>query len=208
MFDLLTRSSRVRKPVASRFARLSLERLEDRLSPSVSETITLSVTYLPNRQATFEGYLLTQANPVPNGSVNLSGAVNATVPTDPTTGHYSVTLPVSQLGQENATSADGQSITAQYTLVGGSPVISNFSAVGEGNGLWCLSGTVSGAPTQGEVVKFSGIKAVNGQSEEVNSDGTFDFYITVSSGNGGWVYAKAVDWWGDTSPVATAFVSC
>lgn len=207
MFDLLTRSSRVRKPSVSRFVRLSLERLEDRLCLNVSETLSLNVVYLANRQATFQGQLLSQADPVPNQTINLTGAVNTTVTTD-SQGHYSVTLPVSQLGQESAKSADGLSNTAQYTLAGGSPVISNFKAVSEGSGLWCLSGTVSGAPTQAAVVNFTGINAVNGQSEQVNSDGTFDFYVIVNSGNGGWVNAEAVDWWGDTSPIATTSVNC
>jgi hypothetical protein len=207
MFKLLQRPSRTRKPAAPRFARLSLERLEDRLSPSGAQTISLHVVYLPNRQATFEGQLLYQANPVAKQTIILSGVVNATATTD-SQGHYSVTLPVPQLGQENAKSANGLSNTAQYTLVCCSPVIANFSAVSEGNGLWCFSGKVSGAPTEGEVVNFSGIKAVNGQSVEVNSDGTFDFYAIVTGGNGGWATAQAVDWRGNKSPVASTFVNC
>jgi hypothetical protein len=206
MFAVLTRASRTRKPVTTRFARLSLERLEDRLSPSVNETITLNVVYLPNRQATFEGQLLNQANPVANQQVNLTGVVNATATTD-SQGHYSITLSVPQLGQEYAASGDGQSNTASYTLVGGSPVISNFSAVCKGNGVWCFSGTVSGAPTQGEVVNFGGIKPLLGQSTTVNSDGTFSFSITVTAGNGGWATAQAVDWWGDLSPIASEYVN-
>jgi hypothetical protein len=58
------------------------------------------------------------------------------------------------------------------------------------------------------VVNFGGIKALAGQSDTVNADGTFDFYAIVSTGQGGWAVAWAVDWWGDKSEVATAFVSC
>lgn len=214
MFELLSRTSRTRKPVASRFASLFLERLEDRLSPvSISappvptETVTLNVTYLPNRQATFSGQLTSLSGPMASQTVELTGVVNASATTN-AQGNYSITLSVPQLGLESAFSADGLSNTAQYTLAAGSPVISNLSAVSEGNGLWLISGSVAGAPTQGEVINFGGINALLGQSVEVNPDGTFDFYAIVSSGQGGWATAQAVDWWGDTSPIAVEYVNC
>jgi len=214
MFELLSRASRTRKPVASRFARLFLERLEDRLSPvsigpppPLGESITLNVTYLPNREATFSGQLTGPSGAVANQTINLSGVVNGTATTN-SQGDYSVTLAVPQLGQENAMSADGLSNIAQYTLVGGSPVVSNFEALSLGNGLWEFSGTVSGAPTPGEVVNFGGIDPLMGQSETVNPDGTFDFYAIVNTGQGGWASAEAVDWWGDTSTIAVTLVNC
>jgi len=215
MFEL-SRASRTRKPVAPRFASLFLERLEDRLSPvsivpppptPAGESLTLNVTYLPNQQATFSGQLTGPSGAVANQTINLSGVVNGTATTN-SQGNYSVTLAVPQLGQENAMSADGLSNIAQYTLVGGSPVISNFDAVSEGNGLWLFSGTVSGAPTQGEVINFGGINALMGQSVDVNPDGTFDFYAIVNTGQGGWASAQAVDWWGDTSATAVELVNC
>jgi hypothetical protein len=215
MFKLLSRLSGTRKPVASRFASLFLERLEDRLSPvSIgppapvpTETITLNVTYLPNQQATFSGQLTSSSGLIANQTINLTGVVNATATTN-AQGNYSVTLAVPQLGQENAASTDGLSNTAQYNLAGGSPVISNFRAVSEGGGLWLFSGTVSGAPTQGEVIDFGGIDALTGQSVSVNPDGSFDFYAMVNSGQGGWATAEAVDWWDDTSATAGTLVNC
>ena len=167
----------------------------------------MNVTYLPNRQATFSGHLATPSGPVANQTVNLSGVVNAT-PTTDSQGNYSVTVAVPQLGQERATSADGQSNTALSTLVGGSPVVSDFTALSLGSGLWEFSGTVTGAPIQGEVVNFGGINALMGQSDTVNADGTFDFYAIVSTGQGGWASAQAVDWWGDTSAIAATLVDC
>lgn len=212
MFDLLSRLTRARKSVPGCFTRLSLESLEDRLSPGMigpppGETITLNVTYLPNQEATFSGQLKNQAGPIANQAVNLTGAVNATATTN-SQGNYSITLAVPQLGQENAASADGHSNTAQFTLAGGSPVISNFTAEAEGNGLWLFSGTVTGAPTQGEVVNFGGITPLVGQSTSVNPDGTFDFYAIVNNGQGGWASAQAVDWWGDTSTIVGTGVNC
>lgn len=223
MFGLLSRTRRTQKPVSSRFVSLSLERLEDRLSPSgltdpspmpgptapppPSESITLNVTYLQNRQATFSGQLTNQSGPIANETINLTGVVNTTVTTN-AQGNYSITTAVPQLGTESAASADGLSNTAQYTLVAGAPVIANFNAVAEGNGVWLFSGSVSGAPTQGEVINFGGITPLMGQSVTVNADGTFSFYATVPSGQGGLASAQAVDWWGETSATDTTFVNC
>jgi hypothetical protein len=215
MFGLWTRSFRTRKPSARRTTTLCLEKLEDRLSPATSsggvtgsaEYITLDVTYLQGQQATFSGQLTNASgNPVAGQTIDLTGVVNATTTTD-SQGDYSITLKVPQLGTEYAASADGLSNTAQYTLVGGSPVISDFMGVAENGGLWLFSGTVSGAPTQGEVVNFGGIIPLQGTSTTVNSDGTFDFYAIVPSGEGGWATAQAVDWWGDTSPIVSTYVN-
>jgi hypothetical protein len=212
MFGLFTRTPRTRKPTR-RTTTLWLESLEDRLSPAGGsggtgfspETITLNVTYLQDRQAIFSGQLTNSSGPVANQTINLTGVVNTTTTTD-SQGDYNITVSVPQLGTEYAASADGQSNTAQFTLVGGTPVISNFTAVAEGNGLWLISGSVSGAPTQGEVVNFGGITPLQGQSTEVNDDGTFEFYAIIPSGEGGWASAQAVDWWGDTSDTAATYV--
>jgi hypothetical protein len=141
-----------------------------------------------------------------NRTIDLTGVVKTFATTD-AHGKYSITVSVPQLGTEYAACANGQSNTAQFTLVGGSPKISNFTAVAEGNGLWCFSGTVSGAPTQAEVVSFGGIAALRGQSMAVNANGTFDFYAIVKSGQGGWACAEAIDWWRDASPSATDYVA-
>ena len=211
MLGLLTRSPRTRKPLAPRSTTLFLERLEDRLSPASvgapGENLTMVVTYDPNKQVTLGGQLTGQSGPIANQTINLGGVVNGTATTN-SQGGYSVTLPVSKLGQVTAASADGLSNIAQSTLVGGSPVISNFDAMPEGGGLWYFSGTVTGAPTQGEVVNFSGITALQNKQVTVNPDGTFAYYCIVNSGQGGWATAEAVDWWGDTSPIVSDLVNC
>ncbi len=206
MFGLLTRSPRTRKPSAGHTTTLHLERLEDRLSPSGvgSEAITMNVTYLPGKQATFSGQLTYTGNPVANATIKLSGVVTASTTTN-AQGNYSITLSIPQLGAEYAASADGLSNTALCTLQGGSPSISDFTATAEGNGLWLLTGTVTGAPTQGEVVNFGGITPLQGQSTTVKSDGTFSFYVIIPAGEGGPASAQAVDWWGDTSQIAATY---
>jgi hypothetical protein len=166
----------------------------------------LFVTYQPNRQAEFSGQLANPSGPMANRTVNLTGVVNASVTTNQQ-GHYDVILAVPQLGTAYAASGDGQSNTAQFTLVNGSPVINDFTAVSVGNGMWLFSGSVSGAPTQGETVNFGGITPLQGQSTAVNGDGTFSFYAMVPSGEGGWASAVAIDWWNDTSETAVDYVN-
>jgi hypothetical protein len=211
MFGLSIRAPRAHKPFSRRSVRPFLERLEDRLSPStitaVTENLTMNVTYQPNKQVQLAGQLTSNIGPVVGQAIDFSGAVNGTTTTG-SNGYYRVTLPASQLGQVNAVSADGLSNTATATLVNGSPTISNFTATPEGGGMWLFSGTVTNAPTQGEVVHLSGITALQNAQVNVNPDGTFDYYAIVSSGQGGWADAEAVDWWGDISPIATTLVNC
>jgi hypothetical protein len=199
MFGLLTRSPRSRKLLVRRSTMLCLESLEDRLTPSGSpETITLNVTHLSGSLATCSGNLQNQNGPVANQVINLTGAVQASTRTD-SQGNYSVTLQAPQVGQEDTTSADGLSNVAQCNLQGGSLTINSFSATYLGNGYWLFSGTVSGANSQGAVVNFSGISALQGQSTTVNADGTFNFYSSVPPDQTGMVYAQVVDSSGDTS---------
>jgi hypothetical protein len=208
MFGLFTRTPRARKRPARHTTTLFLERLEDRLTPSgTTETVTLNVIYRANQQAVFQGTLTDQSQPNPSHTVNLTGAVNTQV-TCSQSGGFTITLPVSNLGTVYAASSDGHSNTAQYTLVGGSPVVDNFKAVSQGGGLWLFSGSVTGAPVQGEIVEFGGITPLIGQKTSLNAHGMFAFYAMVPSGEGGWADAVARDWWGDTSKAAIAFVNC
>lgn len=213
MLALLNRAPRTRKQRSARTTNLFLERLEDRLSPATigatapAENLSLNVAYQQNKQVTLSGQLTGSSGAIANETINFSGAVTGTATTN-SQGAYSVTLTASELGTVNAASADGNSNTAQYTLVSSTPTITSFQAKSEGSGLWYFSGTVADAPTQGEVINFGGINALMGQSTTVNSDGTFDYWAIVKSGQGGWASAQAVDWWGDTSEYAVDFVNC
>jgi len=207
MLSLLARSRRAAAPVAPRLIRLHLEPLEDRLSPSGMEMLYMSVAYNPNKEVTLSGSLMTQTGPVANQAINFGGAVSGTTTTN-SQGQYSVTLKATQLGQVTGVSADGLSNTAQLMLVGGAPVINNFTAICQGGGLWTFTGKVSGAPMQGEVIHFDGLNALVGKTCDVNPDGTFTLSTYISNGQGGVAIADAVDWWGDTSSDATTTVVC
>jgi hypothetical protein len=169
--------------------------------------LTLAVTYDAGKQVTLSGQLTNSSGPVASETINFTGVVSGTATTN-SQGLYRVTLPVSSLGNVTANSADGLSNPAQYTLVGGTPVVNNFMATSEGGGVWLFTGTVTGAPVQGEVVDFGGINALKNQHVTVNADGTFSFYATVASGQGGYASAEAVDWWGDTSNEVYTDVTC
>lgn len=198
MFSFLRRSGRAHGSTTPRFFRPQLEPLEDRLSPSGAEMLLMNVTYAPNKEVTLSGGLYSLGGPVANQAINFGGVVDGTTATN-ALGLYSVTLPVSQLGAVTAASADGLSNTVLTNLVSAVPTIARFAAISEGNGFWMLAGQVSGAPTQGEVIQFDGLAALDGQSCNVNPDGTFSYVVYVPSGQGGIATADAVDWWGDTS---------
>jgi hypothetical protein len=200
MFGFLTLSPGSRQPLVRRGTTLCLERLEDRLSPAsaAGETITLNITYLPGGEATFSGHLQNQNGPIANQAILLTGAVQTSMSTD-SQGNYSITQAVPQLGPEYAASIDGLSNIALLIPPVGSLTVSSFSAIYQGNGLWLFSGTVTGASTQGTVVSFSGITALQGQSTTVNADGTFEFFAAVDPNQIGTVYAQVVDSSGDTS---------
>jgi hypothetical protein len=167
----------------------------------------MSVTYDPHREITISGLLTNTSGPLANHTIDLTGVVNGRATTN-AQGNYSVTLAVSRLGEISAFSADGQSNSVQATLTSQVPTISNFEAVCEGGGIWMFTGTVTGAPTQGEVVNFGNISALKGRSVTVNPDETFSFFCTVSGGQGGVATAQAVDWWGDSSAIAKTTVDC
>ena len=206
MLSLLRRFRRSPKSAPPRSFRPQLERLEDRLSPSGFEMLWMNVTYQPNREVTLSGGLFSMGGPVANQTVNLGGVVNGTATTN-AMGMYSVTLPVSQLGQVTAASADGMSNTAQANLVSGIPTINPFMAMPQNNGYWMLYGQVTGAPAQGEVIQFEGIPAVAGLTCNVNADGSFVAVALIPNGQGGDVMAGAVDWWGDASNEVTTTVA-
>jgi hypothetical protein len=174
--------------------------------PPPMENINMQVTYDPNRQVTLTGGV--SNTPTPGGqTIQFGGIVSGTTTTN-AFGSFSITLPVKELGQVTATSTSQPCNTASANLVSQQPVITNFKAINEGNGVWLFTGSVSGPPTQGEVVDFGGILPLTGKSVAVNADGTFSFCGMVACGQGGIAWAEAVDWWGDTSNPAQTPVTC
>jgi hypothetical protein len=167
----------------------------------------MHVTYDPNRQVTLSGSLSSSSGPIANQTISFGGVFSGTTTTN-AQGNYSIKLTAESLGQVTASCANGLSNTARSTLVDGKPTINNFAAVSLGGGMWEFTGTVTGAPSQGEVVNFGILPALQGEHVNVNQNGSFTLYCYIPSGQGGTASATAVDWWGDTSAVSGAYVNC
>jgi hypothetical protein len=89
------------------------------------------------------------------------------------------------------------------------PVILNFKAINNGNNLWTFTGQVQDAYATGLVVQLGGIPSLetSNASAIVQADGTFSLTISLQPGDQGGVTAECIDWWGQASNEATAFVS-
>jgi hypothetical protein len=200
MFSLLRRPSRTKAPSAPRPARLFLEALEDRNSPS---TITLNVAYAANRQVTYSGHV---TGGTPGQSVQISGAVSGSTTTNGN-GDYSVTLTTDNLGQVSAQTTDGQSNTATATLSATTPMMQTFGYTKGFLDYYTFSGKVTGDVTAGMVITFGGIDALNGKTATVDSNGNFSITVEITESDPGMATAYATDWYGLGSQVAYVLVS-
>jgi hypothetical protein len=170
------------------------------------ENLNLQFSYQPNRYVHFTGGV--SNTPEPGGqTIQFSGAVSGLATTS-ANGSFSATLKATSLGQVSVTSISQPCVTVSVTLVGGQPVISNLQAVNEGNGVWLITGSVSGAPKQGETVDFGGIAPLEGKSVAVGTDGSFSLCVVIPGGQGGMVWAQAIDWWGDSSSTVQTPADC
>jgi hypothetical protein len=165
----------------------------------------LSITYGAQRTITVTG---TYIGIDPGGeTVVLSGVAQGCVTTD-SAGAFSITATASALGEVDATSWDlwGQmSNTAEETLVSAPPVISNFSASTLGGNVWIFTGNVTDESPAGLIINFSGVLGyLDGQTVQVNSDGSFTLSITLPADAWGTAVATTTDWWGQTSAEAWA----
>jgi hypothetical protein len=89
------------------------------------------------------------------------------------------------------------------------PVLLNFKAINNGNNLWTFTGQVQDAYATGLVVQLGGIPSLanHNASATVQADGTFSLTLSLQPGEQGAVTAECIDWLGQASNEATAFVS-
>jgi hypothetical protein len=213
MFGLVSLSAKksfCRRPPA----RLGLEHLERRDTPS---TLTVSVSYGIGATITLSGNL-TNA-PTPGGQlISISGKATGAAATD-ASGHYSVTLNASGLGEVDAQTSDGSSNVASVTLTDDAPLVSNFIAIREANNVWEFSGTVTyDRPWTGMQVAITGPTSLvtipvsansGGNMSSGECTGTFDVCIQLdgtSDANGVYI-AQATDFWGTLSNQANYSIS-
>jgi hypothetical protein len=172
-------------------------------------SLSLSVSYGAGLTITLSGQV---ADDSPGGlTIVFSGAASGSVVTNPD-GTFSLTLQANELGDIQAVVYDssGAQTDAQVTLSRNPPVITQFMAEQESLQLWTFTGTVSDdSGTAGLVVTFSASKvpSLNGQTAVVNADGTFTLSVLLGTGEGGYVRAQTIDWWGLTSNVVRTYVS-
>jgi hypothetical protein len=163
--------------------------------------LTMSVAYGSQRSVTLSGQVYDES---PGGlAVSLSGVAAGTATTD-SSGHYSVTLTATGLGQVMGTVTDSSNVssTAAYVaLLNNVPQITNFAITTDSLGVYTIRGKVVDEDPAGLTVTLSSaIAQFNGRQITVGSDGWFQ--ITISAGRmavHGETSATVTDWWGQTS---------
>jgi hypothetical protein len=205
MFGFSSRSRwNVSRTRASSF-RPRLEALEPRYCPS---TLYVMMQASPSsKQVSFTGQVTNTSSP--GGlTVLLSGVVGGTTTTD-SNGYFQVTLPASGQGTAYLATADGQSNIAQVAVTDPATTINEFTEVSGGiSGVSTFSGSVQGG-YQGEVVNFSGLKDLQGQSATCDANGNFEISVQLDGqpDDEGEAYAQATDAWGVQSNEATFYVT-
>lgn len=161
----------------------------------------------PNRIVTLTGQV--SCNSPAGRTVTLSGVVSGSV-TTAANGAFTYSGPASALGQIQAAVTDDWGVTATSSamLYNNPPRIVNFQAINNGNNSWTFTGQVQDEYPAGLVVRLRGIPSLDNSNTRVTvqANGTFSYTITLQPGENGGVTADCIDWWGQTSNEATAFV--
>ena len=205
MFAFLSRSQRKSLPARSGSFRPMLEKLEDRDCPS---TISLSVNVVPfDKWVTVWGRVTDTSSP--GGlTVQFSGVASGTVTTS-SDGSFMTMLCATGLGNVYAATTDGQSNTAQVTLVDPSGTINQFNWSESPGGMFSFTGHVAGG-YYGETINFGGLRDLQGQSATLDSNGNFSINVVLDGqidDNGNATAQSATDAWGAQSNLATVWVS-
>jgi hypothetical protein len=171
-------------------------------------SLRLSAVPGPRGTATVSGQV---SGALPKGglTVTLSGVVSGLVATNPD-GTFAFTGPSRGPGQIQAAVNDaaGNVVTSSANLVASPPSIVNFQANYNGNNNWTFTGQVQDPNAVGLVVTIAGIPSLtsNNASATVQANGSFSYTVTLQPGEGGGVTAQCIDWWGQTSNEAAAYV--
>jgi hypothetical protein len=86
------------------------------------------------------------------------------------------------------------------------PVIVNFTASENENGTYTFRGQVDDESAPGLVVRFGGLRALNGVTATVDATGWFEVTVRVAPGVSGTVTAQTTDWFGVDSNTAWVFI--
>jgi hypothetical protein len=178
------------------------------VSTNSAISLRLSVVPAPMGMVTVSGQVA-GATATGGRTVTLSGAVSGSVTTC-ADGTFRYTGPASGPGQIQAAVTDNAGNTAfsSVNLIAGPPTIVNFRAINNGNNSWTFTGQVQSPSATGLVVTLAGIPSLdsNNASATVQANGSFSFTVTLRPGENGTVTAECLDWWGQASNEATAYV--
>lgn len=166
-----------------------LESLEDRFTPTgpigrvpapppppPPPALTINVTYNLGRSVTLSGDLTGAAN-VAYVPINITGKAIGSTATD-ATGHYSITLIASGLGQVTATTGDGLA-SASAELTDEPPVITDFEAIEGQDRVWTFRGTVTYFRYFEELTVFFGGQPITLQNKSTTTDAAGYFELVV-----------------------------
>ncbi len=175
------------------------------LYSSTASSLTMNLTWLPNRQVMLTGQLNT-----PNAagkSIFFAGQVSGST-TAKADGTYSVVLPISSLGTIVAQFVDdyGQLVQTSVSATNAPPVISEFKVTIAPGGFYTFTGKVSDEAPEDLVVTFGGLNGLQGKTATVQPGGTFSITVELQPGDDGEATVSVADWWSVTSNIATCLI--
>jgi hypothetical protein len=187
MLGLLISPSKKVSPSRSRFARLCLEHLERRDTPS---SLTMSLGFSSGNSMTVCGDLTDTSN-LANQQISITGAVSGSTFTD-ANGNFSFAVPSTTNGTIYTQTSDGSSNLATLVVTGSSSSSSStltlLVAYGSGTTI-TLSGNLSNTATpSGQTINITG-KA----SGSTTTDSNGNYSVTLQASGLGNVYAQTAD---------------
>jgi hypothetical protein len=217
MFSLFSRPSRSRSTIQTRKARPWLESLEDRAVPSCSSPVieNLYAVQTNSQQVDIKGIM---CDPTGGGDTILLSSANGLNTSCQVNSDGTFDCPVQggtlgKLGAISATAMNNnnlvQSAQVNFAPTPDAPVITDFYAeYGYGN-VWTFSGNVQSNTPNQTTVQFGNLRSLQGKSVQCDSDGDFDFTVTMSGtyADIGFATAQATDANGNTSEVASYYVT-
>jgi hypothetical protein len=173
---------------------------------AAAPSLTLSLTMDQRRDVTLQGQV---AGPLPAGdTVEFSGEVSGSV-TPAANGSYSLMTEAQALGDVTAVVVDpwGQvSAPVKVTVTDKAPIIENFEASFEGNGIYLFTGDVISQSAGGLNVYLNGLPSINNVAVPTGNDGCFSVCLPVAAQQTGYVTAQVTDWWGLESDPVSFFI--
>jgi hypothetical protein len=208
MFGLLrTTGKPTQVRTAPRFARLGLERLEQREVPAM---LTLSVSSVSGRVVNLSGTLSGVSNPSMQ-PISFSGMATDSTMTN-SMGQFSLNTPGMGLGDVTATvtTPDGSTATATAPIVDVTPSLA-LNAIEYPGHLWVFTGdvTYTGRDLQWLPVSFGGVPvSLQYRATMTDSSGHFSMsvYLNGTNSDNGTVWAKVTTPWGTESEMALSDV--